>query len=307
MIDLNDLRIFERVAALGGFSRAAEALGMPKSSASRAVARLEEALGVRLFQRTTRQISLTSAGDILFERSRTMLAGLEDALALTADLAEAPRGALAISAGIGFGINVLADQLPGFLTRYPDVRVSIDLTSRNAELVSERIDVAIRIGALSDSSMVATRLGTLPQYLCAAPAYIDGHGRPNAPNDLAEHQAIVMPGPGGRPRPWQLTRDGRTEKLEPDALVVVNDALTISKLVLGGAGIGALSAYLCGEAILSGYLERLLPDWSLPPLPVSLLFPSGREVSPSVRAFVDYMREANRSGAAWLEDPLNGR
>src|SRR5688572_4466932 len=123
MIDLNDLRVFERVAALNGFSAAAAALGMPKSSCSRAVARLEGALGIRLVQRTTRNISLTPAGQALFERSRAALAGLDDAVALTAGLAASPRGTLAISAGIGFGVNVLAAQLPGFLERYPDVRV----------------------------------------------------------------------------------------------------------------------------------------------------------------------------------------
>jgi DNA-binding transcriptional LysR family regulator len=302
MMDLNDLRVFERVAALNGFSAAAKALGMPKSSASRAVARLEAELGIRLLQRTTRNISLTPAGSVLFERSQTVFAGLDEAVALTAGLAHSPRGVLAISAGIGFGVNVLAAQLPGFLTRYPDVRVSVDLTSRNSELVSERIDVAIRMGELSDSTIVAIRLGVLTQYLCAATAYLDAHGRPGAPADLTGHQAIVMPSVSGRPHPWRLARNDECETVEPEARVVVNDALTISRLVHAGVGIGAVSTYLCREDLERGHLERVLPSWSLVTLPVSLVFPSKREVSPVVRAFVDYMVETNRDGAAWLAD-----
>lgn len=304
MMDLNDLRIFERVAALKSFSTAARQLGLPKSSVSRGIARLEEQLGIRLFQRTTRQVSLTAAGEVLLERSCEMLEGLSAALALTAEMAEAPRGQLTVSAGIGFGINVLAQQLPEFLRRYPNVQVSVDLTSRNAELVSERVDLAIRMGEIADSAMVATRLGVLTQYLCATKDYLDEHGRPRKPRELTAHHALVMPSGSGRPHPWRLSRDGRTELVEPAARVLVNDALTICTLVHRGAGIGAVSAYLCGEGILDGRLERVLPEWSLAPVPVSLIFPSRREVSPVVRAFVDYMREANASNAHWLLDAL---
>lgn len=304
MMDLNDLRIFERVAVLKSFSSAARELGLPKSSVSRGIARLEEQLGIRLFQRTTRHVGLTAAGEVLFERSREMLEGLSAALALTAKMAEAPRGQLTISAGIGFGVNVLAQQLPEFLRRYPHVQVSVDLTSRNAELVSERVDVAIRMGEIADSAMVATRLGVLTQYLCATKQYLDEHGRPRKPRELEAHQALVMPSGSGRPHPWRLSRDGRTEMVEPAARVLVNDALTICTLVHRGAGIGAVSAYLCAEGILDGHLERVLPEWSLAPVPVSLIFPSRREVSPVVRAFVDYMREANERDAHWLLDAL---
>lgn len=306
-IDLNDLRIFDRVATLGGFSAAAKALGQPKSTVSRAVGRLEETLGIRLFQRTTREVNATAAGIALRERCGTLLAGLDDALAFTAALADAPRGRLVVSAGIGFGINVLGRQLPGFLSRYPDISVAIDLTSRNAELVAERVDIAIRMGPLGDSTLVATRLGTMTQYLCATPGYLDGHGRPQHPRDLAQHRVIDLPGTGGRPRSWRLSSDIDTQSMEPTVRVEVNDALTICALVGRGAGIGTLSAYLCGEDILAGRIERVLPDWSLPPLPVSVVFPSRREMSPVVRAFVDYMRETIAKDADWLRDPIGGR
>ncbi|WP_291711769.1 LysR family transcriptional regulator [Bradyrhizobium sp.] len=303
-VDLNDLRVFERVAALGSFSAAGKALTMPKSSVSRAISRLEETLAIRLFQRTTREVSLTAAGEALRERCGALLAGIDDAVASTARFAAAPRGKLTISAGIGFGINVLGKQLPGFLARYPEVSVAIDLTSRDAELVSEQVDVAIRMGSLADSGLVATRLGMLTQYLCAARPYLDRHGRPEVPADLLSHHAIEMPTRDGRPRPWRLVRGDEEIRIEPHLRVEVNDALTICALIGGGVGIGPLSAYLCGDNILAGNLERVLPDWSLPPLPVNLVFSSWREVSPVVRAFVDYMREANVAGKDWLGDPL---
>lgn len=307
LIDLNDLRVFERVAALGGFSAAAKALGQPKSSVSRSVGRLEEQLGIRLFQRTTREVSVTAAGIALRERCGMLLAGLEEAVAFTAGLADAPRGRLVVSAGIGFGINVLGRELPGFLDRYPDISIAIDLTSRNAELVAERVDVAIRMGPLGDSGLVATRLGTMTQYLCATPGYLDTHGRPQHPQDLARHRLIDLPGGGGRPRSWRLSREDDAETVEAVARVEVNDALTIRALVGRGAGIGTLSAYLCGDDILAGRIECVLPDWSLPPLPVSVVFPSRREMSPVIRAFVDYMRETASRGADWLRDPLETR
>jgi LysR family transcriptional regulator for bpeEF and oprC len=304
MIDLNDLRVFERVASLRSFSDASKALGMPKSTVSRAITRLEEALALRLFQRTTREVSLTPAGQTLYDRCGPLLGGLEEALTATARLSDAPRGKLTISAGIGFGINVLGKHLPGFLERYPDVTVALDLTSRNAELISEQVDIAIRMGPLADSGMVVARLGTLTQYLCAERSYLDRVGRPQAPADLVAHQAIEFPGSDGRPRTWRLTRGEEEVRIEPATRVEVNDALTIYALVGRGAGVGAISAYLCGEDILSGKLERVLADWVLPPLPVSMVFPSRRELSPIVRAFVDYLREMTATGKDWLADPL---
>lgn len=304
MPDLNDLRIFERVAALSSFSAAATALGIPKSSASRAVSRLEEALGIRLLQRTTREVAPTDAGEALFARCATLLAGIDDALVFTSGLAGSPKGLLTISAGIGVGINVLGAQLPGFLERYPDARVSIDLTSRTAELVADRVDIAIRMGPLPDSSLVATRLGTLAQYLCATPAYLARRGRPRDPAGLAGHDLIDLPSSSGRSRPWCLRRGEEVAEVEPQARVEVNDALTTCALVRRGVGIGVVSAYLCGPDILDGTLERVLPAWSLPPLPVHMVFPSRREIAPVVRAFVDYMRETNGAAEGWLADPI---
>jgi LysR family transcriptional regulator for bpeEF and oprC len=304
MLDLNSLRVFEKVASLKSFTAAARALGLPKSNVSRSVARLEDALGTRLFQRTTRDVVLTLTGAALLDRSSTLIANISEALEYVGSLGGQPRGILKISAGVGFGINVLAEQLPGFLRRYPEIGLALDLESRPADLIAEAVDVAVRLGPLPDSGLVAVKLGEMRRYLCAAPAYLERRGLPKSIEDVVRHDTIDMPGPNGRTRPWIFSRGGETIKLDVVPRISVNEALTIYRLALNGAGLGILSGYLCAPEIAADRLVRLFPDWSPPPVEVNLVFPSRRELSPAVRAFVDYMKELSTPGVLWLCDPL---
>lgn len=304
MLDFNSLLIFEKVASLKSFTAAGRALGLPKSNVSRAIARLEDALGTRLFQRTTRDVVLTPTGQALLNRSVAIIASLSETLDYVGSLTARPRGTLKISAGIGFGINVLAEKLPDFLLRYPEIDVSLDLASRAADLVAESVDVAIRLGPLPDSGLIAVRLGEMHRYLCASPAYIERCGSPASIPDLAGHHKIVMPAPDGRDRPCIFFRGDETIRVEANSRVSVNEALTIHRLVEQGAGLGLLTGYLCAPLIAAGRLVRLLPDWSTSPVEVSLVFPSRHELSPIVRAFVDYMKEVSRPGSLWMNDPL---
>ena len=157
MLDLNALRVFEKVASLKSFTAAARALGLPKSNVSRAIARLEAELGSRLFQRTTRDVALTLTGEALLERSTEIIASLGEALAYVGGLAGQPRGVLKVSAGMGFAVNVLAEQLPEFMRRYPEIVIALDLETRTADLVADAVDVAVRLGPLPDSDLVAVR------------------------------------------------------------------------------------------------------------------------------------------------------
>lgn len=302
MIDLNDLRIFERVASLGSFSKAAQALAMPKSTVSRCVARLEESLGIRLLQRTTRDVVMTEAGQLLLERSGTLLSDIDATVDLVGGLAGEPRGLLCVSAGIGFGINILSDILPEFRRRHALVEISLDLTSREAELVQERIDVAIRMGPIGDSSLIATKLGSLPRYMCASPGYLEHRELPRTPTDLSAHDCIEMPGRDGRARTWTMTRGDEKAEVPLTPKISINDALTIHNLVRKDAGIGVISAYLCGPDFKAGRLVRILPEWSMPPVDVSIVYPSRRELSPTVRAFVDFLREMTAQGDGWQAD-----
>jgi DNA-binding transcriptional LysR family regulator len=303
MLDLNDLQIFERVAALSSFSEAARALALPKSNVSRSVARLEEALGARLFHRSTRDVTLTSAGVALRDRAREIVERAGEALDYVGSLAHRPLGKIKVNSGVGFGINVIAAHLPEFLQRYPEVNVTLDLETRVADLVAEGIDIAVRLGPLRDSGLIATHLGTLGRYLCASPAYLARQGTPQSIDELKTHDVIEMPGVDGRPRAWVFTRDGEECSVALPPRVAVNEALTIYRLVTSGSGIGVISGYLCASAFASGQLVRLMPEWALPSLEVSLIFPSKRELSPAVRAFVDFMKELSEPGEHWQVEP----
>ena len=304
MFDLNSLRVFEKVASLKSFSGAARALGMPKSNVSRLIAKLETELGTRLFQRTTREVVPTPTGLALLERCTAIIANVNDAIDYVGSLGGEPRGVLKISAGIGFGINVLAEQLPEFLIRYPKIEIALDLETRQADLVAEAIDVAVRLGPMHDSGLVTIKLGTIRRYICAAPSYLSRRGTPTSIDAIAQHDAIDMPGPDGRARSWSFSRGEEVFKLQSKPRVCVNEALTIHRLVINGAGIGLLSGYICAPEIEAGRLMRLLPEWSPSPVEVSIVFPSRRELAPTVRAFADYMKEVSRPGKLWLDDPL---
>lgn len=291
LIDLNHLRVFERVAAHGSFSAAARELGLPRSNVSRAVSKLEEVSGTRLMQRTTRAVTLTAAGAALQERASAIMRDLDAALHVLEDLSGSPSGPLKISAGIGVGINVLGDALPEFIERYPQVRVELQLEGTRVDLVAENIDVALRFGELPDSTLVAQKLGVLDRVICAAPAYFAGRTRPERPEDLAAHRIIDMPPPDGRSRVWTLGSGDRLASVNLAPAVVVDDVLTIHRIVRGGAGIGILSAYLVDEDLAKGVVEPVLPGWTVPAVPLSLVYPSRRELAPAVRAFTDFMRE----------------
>lgn len=303
MLDLNDVRVFEKVATTRGFAAAARALGMPKSSVSRSIARLEEELGARLFQRTTRTVVLTPAGEDLQERCAGILHRLEDAVNGVRSASAPRRGILRVSAAIGFGINVLADELPVFLARHPELRVSLDLSTRVVDLLADGVDVAVRLGPMASSGLIATRLGTMTRHVCAAPAYLERRGTPQTLDELAEHDTIDMPGVDGRPRRWTFTKDRKTRELEIIPRTSVNEALTVYKLVRNGAGIGIVSGYLCAPTIAARKLVRLFPEWELPSVEISVVFPSKRELDPNVREFVRFMKEVAAPGRSWLKAP----
>ena len=305
MIDLNDLRVFERVAAHLSFSKAAAELDIPKSSVSRSIQRLEAELSTQLLQRTTRKTALTEAGDALHEKCSPVFGELNQTIEYVGSLREGPRGCLRISCGIGFGINVLGELLPGFLLKYPNVDINLDLTSQSADLVGDRIDVAIRMGPMPDSQVMAKRLGVLHRYLCASPDYLARRGTPLVIDDLRQHDLIALPVADGRKPNWHFAKAGEAVEHKQSARISVNDALTIHYLVLNGAGIGVISGYLCTPEFAAGRLVRLFDQWTLPPVQVHAVFPSQRELSPMVRAFVDYMRENSRPGHHWQNDPLH--
>jgi LysR family transcriptional regulator, regulator for bpeEF and oprC len=300
MIDLNDLRVFERAASLSSFSAAARVLGLPKSTVSRHIGRLEAELGARLFHRTTRDVVLTEAGVLLKARCAYILASIGEAVDLVGCFASAPRGLLRLSAGIGFGVHVLGLVLPQFLERYPGVEVSLRLGIRSLDLVADGIDVAVHMGRLADSQLIASRLGTMERYLCAAPTYLKRRGTPRTIEELRDHDRIETPGDGGRPRSWVFQNEiGDTVRFEEKPRLSANDTVTIHRLIMNGGGIGVLSGFICAPDLREGRLVRLLPEWKMPALEVSIVFPSSRALSQTVRAFIDFLKTSPDMGKLW--------
>ncbi|MGI9590366.1 MAG: LysR family transcriptional regulator [Myxococcota bacterium] len=297
-IDVNDMLIFAQVAESAGFSAAARALGMPKSTISRRVAELEEALGVRLLQRTTRTLSLTDVGAAYAERCRALRAEVEEANLAVTSAGETPRGRLRVTAPIEIGRRYLAPVVAEFAVRYPEVEVEFELSDVARDLVAEGWDVAIRVGKLEDSSLIARRLGPTQQFVCAAPAYLEARGEPAHPGELRDHDTIVMTsGIGGIP--WRFQAEDGPVTVEVEPRLVANDFQAVCELTLAGLGLARLPSWVAREYLESGRLRRVLPDHVPSEVSVFLVYPSRRNLSAKLRRFLELLDE-RLDPAPWL-------
>ncbi|MFY3745590.1 LysR family transcriptional regulator [Anaeromyxobacter sp. Red801] len=302
MIDMDDVRAFHKVGTLLSFSAAGRVLGVRKSAVSRSIQRLETALHVRLFERTTREVALTEAGRAMLGQLGDLLRRLDEIVDLAASLSAHPRGRLKLTAGIGFGNEVLTELLPEFSLAYPDIAIMLDLTSRPVDLVGEEFDAAFRMGPLVDSDLIATRLGVIGTTLCAAPAYLERRGTPRTTSELDGHDLVAMPRPDGLPRRWTL-RDARGNQCVIDNAprLTSNDTLAICRMVMNGAGIAAIANYRARSEISRGTLVQVLPEWHVPGVDVSLVMPAGRERSPATRAFASFVRQRVVGNRRWFD------
>ena len=302
MIEMDDVRAFQKVASLLSFSAAGRVLGVRKSAISRSVQRLESALHVRLLERTTRDVTLTDAGRSILNQLSEVLSRLDEVVDFAAGLSAHPRGRLNLSAGIGFGIEVLTELLPEFSSAYPDIAIALDLTSRTVDLVRDRVDVAFRMGPLADSNLIATRLGAIGCQLCAAPSYLDRRGVPGSMADLGDHDLLAMPRQDGLPRQWPFQdAAGNRFMLEITPRLTANDPHAIFRMVANGAGIAAVANYIAVPEIAKGRLVRVLPEVCVPAVDVSLVMPAGRQRSPATRTFVAFVRERATSNSRWFD------
>ncbi|MGY3454023.1 LysR family transcriptional regulator [Bradyrhizobium sp. USDA 4353] len=302
MIDLDDIRAFQKVGELLSFSEAARVLGIRKSAVSRSVQRLETVLRLRLFERTTREVVLTDAGRTILNHMGEVLVQLDALLDVAAGLSSHPRGKLKLTAGIGFGTEVLTELIPEFALAYPDIAVSLDLTSRTVDLVGEQFDIAFRMGPLADSNLIAMRLGAIGCTLCAAPSYLQRKGTPRSIAELATHDLLAIPRSDGLPRPWSLrNQHGNICHLQNSPQLSANDPHAISRMVLNGAGIAAIANYAARPEIERGGLVQVLPEWTVPSVDVSLVTPGGRERSPATRAFVEFIRDRAVANRRWFD------
>jgi DNA-binding transcriptional LysR family regulator len=288
------MRIFARVAHLGSFTKAAEQLALPRPTVSNAVQYLEKHLKIRLLQRTTRRVALTAEGATYYERCMRLLADLDDAETLFEEAGASPRGMIRVDLPERFALNEVIPALPDFHARYPDLRIVMSTTDRFIDLIADGIDCAVRVGTLSDTSLVARRIGEMAQINCASPAYLARHGTPRSPDDLPEHVAVgYFSSRTGRELDWEYADmdTGEMHAVKMRSIVSVNSSQAYLACCL--AGLGMIQAPRDGldAPLADGTLVEVLPEWNAAPLPVSVVFPHGRHLAPRVRIFVDWLAE----------------
>ena len=285
VLDLADLNAFARIADLGSISGAARALGSPKSSISRSLARLEASVGAPLVERSTRHLRLTDAGRLMLRHARRILDDVGDAQNAIGCLIGVPRGTLRVSAPFTFAAGPLAPMLPGFLVRYPEVRLMLSVDNRIIDLLTEEIDVAIRIGPLGSSELIARKLATYALWPCASPAYLARRGTPVTVDGLRVHTLIAH---AERESHWRFrTPQGVVQQAETGSGHVVPEPDVVKTMLIGGVGIGQLPDFHARDAIADGSLVRVLPDHEGGSVDAHALYTSHRSMSAKLRVFID--------------------
>lgn len=288
---LANMEAFVRVAETKSFSEAARRLRSSKSLISRQVAALEEELGVRLFHRTTRSLSLTDEGRGYHTQVTRILSEIEEANMSVSQSQAAPRGRLRVSAPMSFGILHLAPAIRDFLTRYPEVELDLSLNDRYVDVVDEGFDLAIRIGRLTDSSLVARKLARHRMILCASPDYLKQHNAPKDPDDLKRHQCLCYSTNSLAPEWLFVTKDGKPWPVAIAGRLHANNGDVLRTAALQGLGIIYLPSFIVGADVQASALVSLLPEFVPTDSAIHAVYPHTRHLSPKVRAFIDFLAE----------------
>lgn len=293
---LRGLAVVVRVAETESFSAAARQLSMTPSGVSKAISRLEERFGVRLFDRTTRRVAPTEDGLRFYERCRRILSDLEEAQAELRESTVQPRGTIVATVPRAVGEELLIPALPHFLARYPDLDLRLELADRRVDIIGERIDVALRMGAPTSSAhgrLVRREVGSTAAVVCAAPTYLQERGRPRRPEDLAKHNVLFYGSHRGEGnRAWVFSRGKEQRRVELDGNVTLDSGRSLVDLACRGAGVIAVFDFIASSALETGSLERVLPKWRVwDRVPMTLVFPKHRLLSAKIRAFADFIEE----------------
>ena len=293
MQDLNDLYYFAMVVEHGGFAAAERALGIPKSRLSRRISQLENDLGVRLLQRSTRRFAVTDVGMSVYRHAQTMLTEAQAAREVVDRLSAEPRGVVRVSVPVALAQQQLPKLLPKFLDQYPKVRLQLHIGNRRVDLINEGFDVALRVRARldDDGSLVMRSFGQIQEMLVASPKYLDRAGRPKDPADLASHLTLSIHEDEAHQR-WELHGPGgEVRRVDLQPRVAGFDFPLLQSMVKDGFGITMLPETVCAEAVRRGELEVVLPEWSLPQGICHAVFASRRGLLPAVRVFIDFLAE----------------
>jgi len=280
-----EIRTFVAVVEAKGFKRAADRMGLVKSAVSRRIRDLEDRLGTRLFNRTTRGISLTGAGEAFYERGRKLLADLSEAEDQVSAGAQAAVGRLRVSAPVSFTVHCVAPVMHDFISRHPRLQVHIEENDRLVDIVSEGYDMAIRISRLKDSTLIQRRISTIRHVCCASPAYLDKHGRPRTPDDVRAHQGVAY-GHVEPSRYWMFRDD---VSVEARSTLVMNNGDALCAAAIAGCGLVIVPTFIAHRAIERGELEVVLDDHAREPVALYAVYPSSSHPPAKLRLFVDFL------------------
>lgn len=302
MQDLNEMAIFAVVVGSGSFTKAAEKLKLPKSTVSRKVSQLEKRIGVRLINRTTRNLKATETGKLYYQHCVKMLEQAEEADRVVNNMQAEPSGLLRISTPLSFGTPFFVGAIKKFLEQYPKVDVEIISDDKLIDMLDQEVDIAFRVGPLSDSSLIARNLGTARLSLCASPDYLAKHGNPKTLNDLNQHTCLSHPH-----SPWSFRGPSGQIDFDPKSRMISNDMEMIRKMSIDGFGIGAVPQILISEDIRAGRLITVLPETPFAERTFYLVYPSRREPPSKVIAFTEFIFSSCQPIPPWetLTDVFN--
>lgn len=292
------MKVFAKVAEVGSLSGAARVLDISNPSVTRHVSDLESYLNARLFNRSTRRLSLTETGAAYLERCKQVLLDLEDATLAAGVSAAKPSGTLRINAPVSFAVNHLGRVLPQYARRYPDVNLEVSLSDRIVDLVDEGYDFAIRIGRIQDSSLVVRKIAPLRLLVCAAPSYLKRHGTPHEPKDLTRHICLSYSYAASRDE-WQFVRDGKTHAVRIKGPMHANNGDLLREAALAGMGIILQPSFIVGDDVRAKKLVALLPDYQPLSGAINAVYPSRQHLSAKVRTFVDFLTEQFGDSPSW--------
>jgi DNA-binding transcriptional LysR family regulator len=289
---IDAMQAFVAVADLRGFAPAARKLKLSPSAVTRLIAALEDHLGVRLLQRTTRSVTVTDVGARYHERARRILADVEEAERAAEGERTRPSGLLVVSAPVGFGRLHVSPVMSAYLERYPDVSGELRLEDRMANLVEDGIDLAIRIGELADSTLVARQVGEMRQIMVASPSYLKVRGEPKRPEAVASHDTIRFGATSGL-TDWRFVENGKEIRVSYTPRLLTNSADAAVQYAEAGGGLTRVLAYQAADALKRGRLKIVLPQFELPALPINIVYPTSRLLSAKVRTFIDLVTETS--------------
>jgi len=293
MLDLNDFRYFVRIVECGGLTAASRNLDVPKSTVSHRLQQLEAALGVRLVNRTSRSLSMTDAGEVFYRHAVTMLERADLAESAVRERLVEPSGTIRFTTAVATSLFAMRQILPDFIHRYPKISVIQHISDDQIDIAGGSYDLALRShsGPLSDSTLVQRTLAPAPWFLFASPGYLERHGLPLVPEDLAGHETLIMLR-HNTPMAWKLRHPVRAEVVVPlKPRLAGNDMVTLKQAAQDGLGIVALPGYVCSDDVRSGSLQRILPDWLAGEASITAVIPYRHGMLPSVRAFLDFLIE----------------